>query len=30
MKEYKVIHKWFWIWDFEKEEDWLNGTAQSG
>lgn len=30
MKEYKVIHKWFWIWDFEKEEDWLNGMAQSG
>ena len=26
----KTIHKWFWVWDFEKEEAWLNTMAQSG
>ena len=30
MKEEKVIYKWFWVWDFEKEERWLNTMAQSG
>ena len=24
MKEEKVIRKWFWVWNFEKEERWLN------
>ena len=26
----KMVHKWFWAWEFEKEEQWLNGMAQSG
>lgn len=26
----KVIHKWFWVWDFEKEEKWLNEMAATG
>ncbi|MDE6388314.1 MAG: DUF2812 domain-containing protein [Lachnospiraceae bacterium] len=26
----KVIHKWFWVWDFEKEEKWLNEMAAKG
>lgn len=26
----KVIHKWFWVWDFEKEEQWLNEMAAKG
>ena len=26
----KVIHKWFWAWDFEKEEQWLNEMAAKG
>jgi len=30
MKEYLKIHKWFWVWEFEKEEQWLNTMAQSG
>ena len=30
MKERKTIRKWFWVWDFEKEEQWLNTMAQSG
>ena len=30
MSEEKVIRKWFWVWDFEKEERWLNTMAQSG
>ena len=30
MKEEKVIRKWMWVWDFEKEERWLNTMAQSG
>ena len=30
MKEEKVIHKCFWVWQFEKEERWLNTMAQSG
>lgn len=30
MTGYKIAHKWFWAWDFEKEEAWLNMMAQSG
>lgn len=30
MTERKTVHKWFWVWDFEKEEQWLNTMAQSG
>lgn len=26
----KIIHKWFWIWDFDKEEKWLNEMAVKG
>lgn len=26
----KVIRKWFWIWDFDKEEKWLNEMAARG
>ena len=28
--ERKIIKKWFWVWEFEKEEQWLNTMAQSG
>lgn len=30
MKKQLTIHKWFWVWDFEKEEDWLNDMALGG
>jgi len=30
MAERKTIHKWFWVWDFEKEERWLNEMAMNG
>ena len=30
MENRKTIKKWFWIWDFEKEEDWLNEMAING
>ena len=30
MENTKTIRKWFWVWDFEKEEDWLNEMAMSG
>ena len=30
MKEEKIVHRWMWVWDFEKEERWLNTMAQSG
>ncbi|MBQ7956088.1 MAG: DUF2812 domain-containing protein [Lachnospiraceae bacterium] len=30
MQERKTIYKWFWAWDFEKEEAWLNVMAASG
>ena len=30
MMQRKTIHKWFWVWDFEKEERWLNVMAQTG
>jgi hypothetical protein len=26
----KVIYKWFWVWDFEKEEQWLNKMSEMG
>jgi hypothetical protein len=26
----KTIHKWFWLWDFEKEEAWLNEMSANG
>ncbi len=25
-----TIHKWFWVWDFEKEEKWLNEMSSKG
>ena len=30
METRQTIRKWFWDWEFEKEEDWLNGMAQKG
>ena len=30
MNERKTIHKIFWVWDFEKEERWLNEMVQEG
>ena len=30
MAERKRIWKWYWVWDFEKEERWLNEMAMSG
>ena len=30
MAERKTIRKWFWVWDFEKEERWLNQMAMQG
>ena len=30
MSERKTIRKWFWVWDFEKEERWLNEMALQG
>lgn len=30
MAEKKTVRKWFWVWDFEKEERWLNEMAMSG
>lgn len=26
----KTIHKWFWVWSFDKEEKWLNEMAARG
>ena len=26
----KMVRKWFWAWEFEKEEQWLNGMARQG
>ena len=28
--ERKIVKKWIWVWDFDKEERWLNAMAQSG
>ncbi len=30
MAERKTIRKWFWVWDFDKEERWLNEMALAG
>ena len=30
MSRTKSVRKWFWVWDFEKEEQWLNEMALSG
>ena len=26
----KIVHKWFWVWNFDKEEKWLNEMAAKG
>ncbi len=26
----QMIYKWFWVWDFDKEEQWLNDMAAQG
>lgn len=28
--ERKTIRKWFWAWDFDKEEEWLEEMARNG
>ena len=28
--ERKTVRKWFWVWDFDKEERWLNQMAMQG
>lgn len=28
--ESRTIRRWFWVWDFEKEEEWLNAMAMKG
>ena len=30
MNERKTVRKWMWVWDFEKEEQWLNEMAMNG
>ncbi|MBO4299305.1 MAG: DUF2812 domain-containing protein [Clostridia bacterium] len=30
MAERKTLYKWFWVWEFEKEEEWLNEMAMKG
>ena len=30
MAERKTIRRWFWVWDFDKEERWLNQMAAQG
>ena len=30
MSELKKIRKWYWIWEFEEEERWLNQMADAG
>lgn len=30
MEERKTMHRWYWVWDFEKEEQWLNEMAAEG
>ncbi len=30
MAERKTVYKWFWVWEFEKEERWLNEMALNG
>lgn len=28
--EHKTLRKWFWAWDFDKEEEWLEELARNG
>ena len=28
--ERKIVRKWVWVWDFDREEQWLNTMVQSG
>ena len=30
MAERKTIRKWFWVWEYDKEERWLNQMAMQG
>lgn len=30
MNERMTLYKWFWAWEFEKEEAWLNEQANAG
>ena len=30
MENMKTIRKWFWVWSFDKEEEWLNEMALNG
>ena len=30
MTEMRTEHRWFWVWEFEKEERWLNEMAANG
>ena len=30
MSERKTMYRWFWVWDFEREEEWLNDMAMNG
>lgn len=30
MKNKKTVYKWWWVWDFEEEEQWLNNMAMEG
>jgi len=30
MQEKRTIRKWFWVWEFDKEEAWLNEMAETG
>ncbi len=30
MRETMTKYRWFWVWDFEKEERWLNEMAADG
>ena len=30
MANRRTVKKWFWVWEFDKEEDWLNEMAMNG
>lgn len=30
MSELLTVYKWIWVWDFDKEEEWLNQMAAEG
>lgn len=30
MMESRTMRKWYWVWDFDKEDDWLNDMALNG